>query len=102
MRTKQYLALREAAMNVTGVFGTPAFKYDLGASLANFRAGQRAVVLIQMTKDGSTWEDLVEFTLDDATEVIATQVYVQADAVRAKLVSATLMPEINLWMSETD
>lgn len=102
MRTKHYIAMREVAMKTTGVFGTPAFKYDIGASLSNFRAGQQATVLVEMTKDGSSWEPLIEFTLDDAVEVIATQLYVQAEAVRARLTASANTPEINLWMSETD
>lgn len=96
------MARRETALSKTGVFSVSAFKYDIGCFIEDFLPGQSATLIVEMSKDGADWLEVVEFLLDDNAEVIAPQVYVDAAVVRARLVTEQGKPAINIWIRETD
>lgn len=104
MATKQLLLDRQRGEFTTGVLGTSGFKYDIGAQLNVPLAGEMATVELESTSDGYSWVSVATFSLNDATEVVARQVYVEGNSVRARILKAGLVgtPAVTLWLKQVD
>ena len=104
MTTKHLLLDRQRGEFTTGVLTLPGFKYDIGAQLMSPMAGEQATVELESTNDGFDWTSVATFTLDNATEVTASQVYIEADNVRARILKEGLVgaPAVTLWLKQVD
>lgn len=100
MRKKSFI-LQQSVSDTSGVHSTPAQRYDFGADIDIFQAGQSATVVVEATNgNGDGWQTLMTFTLDDGVEVVARSVYVERCAVRARVTASSGAPLLSVWLSE--
>lgn len=99
MRNRARLFSGEVS-SVSGVHSAPLQRYDIGAAIREFKAGQSAVVVLESTTGNSDeWLLIATFVLDDGVEVTSQAVYIEHGAVRGRVVSKNGSPQIDLWLS---
>lgn len=102
MKTKTFIFYRESQATKSAAISAPDFKYDFGAKIEDFQPGQTCIALIEKSDNGSTWDGVVRFELDDANEMTARQLYVEANAVRLTVTSKSGDPLLTAWMRQVN
>lgn len=99
MTTKVFFLDKDQSSLRTGVFSTRGFRYDLGAQIPEFQAGQSFRATVEKTDDGKTWSPIAVFEMDDANEVIAQQVFTgNAIGLRVVINQRASNALISMWM----
>lgn len=101
MKDKKFILRDDREKTASGAFSAEASRYDIGASLSRFVAGESAVIILEGVKNSdSSWETIATITLDDDAEVSASSVAFEHQAVRARVVSRSSKAYINVWIRE--
>jgi hypothetical protein len=99
-KQKTFLA-HGADAGLSAATSAPARAYNFGARIPDFVQGQSCDLRIESSDDGFIWTPVVDIHLDEASELIVPNVYVENSNLRVAVIAmAGRGLTYSVWMSE--